>query len=250
MTKKLDGKIALVTGGNSGIGLATAKLFKAEGATVIITGRNQERLEAAAREIGDGTIAIKSDTSKLNDISSLFEEIGKRFKKLDILFANAGVATFGPPESVDEATYDHMMDINVKGLFFTVQKALPLLNDGATIVLTSSTASTAGFANTAIYSASKAAVRSLARTLSADLLDRNIRVNAIAPGPIDTPIFGKLGLPEEAIKATKDGFTEMVPMKRFGRPEEVADAVLFLSSDASSYILGEELVVGGGMARL
>lgn len=250
MTKKLDGKIALITGGNSGIGLATAKLFKAEGATVIITGRNQERLEAAALEIGDGTVAIQSDTSKLDDISSLFEEIGKRFKKLDILFANAGVATFGPLESVDEATYDRMMDINVKGLFFTVQKALPVLIDGATVVLNTSVASHSGFANTAVYSATKAAVRSFARTLSADLLERNIRVNAVAPGPIDTPLFGKLGLPEEAIEATKAGFTEAVPMKRFGRPEEVATAVLFLSSKASSYILGEELVVGGGMTRL
>ena len=250
MTKKLDGKIALVTGGNSGIGLATAKLFKAEGATVIITGRNQERLEAAAREIGDGTVAIRSDTSKLDDISSLYEEIGKRFKKLDILFANAGVATFSPLESVDEATYDRMMDINVKGLFFTVQKALPVLIDGATVVLNTSVASQSGFANTAVYSATKAAVRSFARTLSADLLERNIRVNAVAPGPIDTPLFGKLGLPEEAIEPTKAGFTEMVPQKRFGRPEEVADAVLFLSSDASSYILGEEIAVGGGITRL
>ena len=250
MTKKLDGKIALVTGGNSGIGLATAKLFNAEGATVIITGRNQERLKAAAQEIGEGTVAIQSDTSKLDDISSLFEEIGKRFKKLDILFANAGVATFSPLESVDEATYDRMMDINVKGLFFTVQKALPVLIDGATVVLNTSVASQSGFANTAVYSATKAAVRSFARTLSADLLERNIRVNAVAPGPIDTPLFGKLGLPEEAIEPTKAGFTEAVPQKRFGRPEEVADAVLFLSSDASSYILGEEIAVGGGITRL
>ncbi len=250
MTNKLIGKVAVITGGNSGIGLATAKRFYAEGAHVVITGRNQETLDAAVQEIGQDAVGIRSDTSNLGDIDDLFCQVKELHGHIDILFANAGVGTFLPIEDIDEATFDTMMNINVKGLYFTVQKALPLFHDGGAIVLNSSVASQLGFATTSVYSATKAAVRSLARTLSTELLGRNIRVNAVAPGPIETPLYYRLGLSEDAVGSTKEGFTSHVPMKRMGQVDEIANVALFLASDDSSYVLGEELVAGGGMTNL
>ena len=250
MARKLENKVAIITGGNSGIGLSTAKLFQAEGARVVITGRRQDVVDSAVKEIGGDSVGFKSDTSKLDDIATLYEKVKERFGKIDVLFLNAGIAKFGPFTSVDESTFDEMININFKGLFFNVQKALPLLNEGASVILTTSIADQKGFPDTSIYSATKAAVRSLARTLSAELVDKKIRVNALAPGPIDTPIFEKLGVPEEAVGEVKDGFKSAVPMKRMGSPDEVARAALFLASDDSSFVLGVDLVVDGGIAQL
>jgi NAD(P)-dependent dehydrogenase (short-subunit alcohol dehydrogenase family) len=250
MARKLENKIAVITGGNSGIGLSTAKLFQAEGARVIITGRRQDIIDSAVKEIGGDSIGFKSDASKLEDITTLYKKIKEGFGKIDILFLNAGIAKFGPFTSVDEATFDEMININFKGLFFNVQKAFPLLNQGASVIFTTSIADQKGFTDTSVYSASKAAVRSLARTLSTELADKNIRVNAIAPGPIDTPIFEKLGFPKEAVGAVKEGFKNLVPMKRMGSPDEIARAALFLASDDSSFVMGIDLVVDGGIAKL
>ena len=250
MARKLENKVAVITGGNSGIGLSTAKLFQAEGARVVITGRRQDVVDSAVKEIGGDSVGFTSDASKLDDIVALYDNIKERFGKIDVLFLNAGIAKFGPFTSVDEAAFDAMLNINLKGLFFNVQKALPLLNEGASVIFTTSIADQKGFPDTSVYSATKAAVRSLARTLSAELVDKKIRVNAIAPGPIDTPIFEKLGVPAEAVGEVKEGFASTVPMKRMGSPDEIARAALFLASDDSSFVLGIELVVDGGVAQL
>jgi len=250
MARKLENKVAVITGGNSGIGLSTAKLFQAEGARVVITGRRQDVVDSAAKEIGGDSVGFTSDASKLDDIVTLYKKVKERFGKIDVLFLNAGIAKFGPFTSVDEAAFDAMLNINLKGLFFNVQKALPLLNEGASVIFTTSIADQKGFPDTSVYSATKAAVRSLARTLSAELLDKKIRVNTIAPGPIDTPIFEKLGVPAEAVGEVKEGFASTVPMKRMGSPDEIARAALFLASDDSSFVLGIELVVDGGVAQL
>ena len=250
MARKLENKGAVITGGNSGIGLSTAKLFQAEGARVVITGRRQDVVDSAVKEIGGGSVGFTSDASKLDDITALYEKVKERFGKIDVLFLNAGIAKFGPLTSVDEATFDEMVNINFKGLFFNVQKALPLLNEGASVIFTTSIADQKGFPDTSVYSATKAAVRSLARTLSAELIDKKIRINAIAPGPIDTPIFEKLGVPEEALEEVKEGFKSTVPMKRMGSPDEIARAALFLASDDSSFVLGVDLAVDGGVAQL
>ena len=250
MARKLENKVAIITGGNSGIGLSTAKLFQAEGARVVITGRRQTVVDSAVKEIGGDSIGFKSDTSKLDDIAALYEKVKEQFGKIDILFLNAGIAKFGPFTSVDEAIFDEMVNINFKGLFFNLQKALPLLSEGASVILTTSIADQKGFPDTSVYSATKAAVRSLARTLSAELVDKKIRVNAIAPGPIDTPIFEKLGVPEGAVAEVKEGFKSTVPMKRMGSPDEIAKAALFLASDDSSFVMGVDLAVDGGVAQL
>ncbi len=250
MANRLNGKVAVITGGNSGIGLATAKLFQAEGARVVITGRRKEAVEAAVKEIGGNSTGIVSDTGNLNAIQTLYQEIKEKVGKIDVLFLNAGVATFVPFTSIDEAIFDEMVNVNFKGLFFNVQTALPLLNDGASVIFNSSIADQKGFPTTNVYAATKAAVRSLARTLSTELLDRKIRVNAIAPGPIDTPIFEKLGAPKEAVSDIKDSFANENPMKRLGTPDEIAKATLFLASDDSSYITGIDLTVDGGVTQL
>lgn len=250
MGNKLAGKVAVITGGNSGIGLATAKLFQTEGVTVVITGRRKEAVEAAVKEIGGNSIGFTSDTANLNAIRELYRDVNERVGKIDVLFLNAGVAKFGPVDSVDEATFDDMVNVNFKGLFFNVQYALPVLNDNASIILTTTMADRKGYPNTSVYSATKAAVRSLARTLSAELVGRGIRVNAVSPGPIETPIFGKLGVPEEGIPGLKEGFKDVVPMKRFGSADEIAKPALFLASDDSSFVLGVELMVDGGTAQL
>ncbi len=250
MSSKLKEKVALITGGNSGIGLATAKLFQAEGARVIITGRRQEAVDAAVKEIGGTCKGIVSNTGNLNDIKNLYEQIQQSGFKVDILFLNAGIAIFGPFDTIDEATFDAMVNVNFKGLFFNIQQAVPLMNEGGSIVLNSSIADQKGFPNTNIYAATKAAVRSLARTLSTELLEKKIRVNAIAPGPIETPIFDKIGMPAEAVPEMKGSFADQNPMKRMGSPEEIAKAALFLGSEDSTYITGIDLPVDGGMTQL
>lgn len=250
MAGKLKGKVAVITGGNSGIGLATAKLFQDEGAMVVITGRKKDSVDSAVKGIGGNTIGIVSDTGNMNAIRDLYQEVKDKVGKIDVLFLNAGVATFGPFATIDESTFDEMVNVNFKGLFFNVQKALPLLNEGASVIFNTSIADQKGFPNTNVYAATKAAVRSLARTLSTELLEQKIRVNAIAPGPIDTPIFEKIGFPKEEAPTIKAGFASENPMKRMGTSEEVAKATLFLACDDSSYITGIDLTVDGGMTQL
>ena len=248
--KKLDGKVAVVTGGNSGIGLATAREFKQEGAKVVITGRDQQTLDDAKQELGQDVLAVRSDTSRLADIDKLFAVVREKLGKIDVLFINAGVGKFVPLESVTEEFFDSIMDINFKGAYFTIQKALPLLNDNASIVLNASINAYIGMPNTSVYAASKAALITLARTLSAELVDRGIRVNVVSPGPVATPIFGKLGIAADALDEVVKNVQTQVPMKRFGRPEEIAKAVLFLASDDASFLLGTEIVADGGMSQL
>lgn len=247
---KLEGKVAVVTGGNSGIGLATAKEFRREGARVVITGRDARTLEEAAREIGGEVLALRSDSSSLKDIDELFAAVKERFGRVDVLFVNAGVGKFASLEDTDEELFDQIMDINFKGAYFTVKRALPLLNAGASVILNTSVVAHVGFPNSSVYSASKAALLSLVRTLSADLVGRGIRVNAVSPGPVETPIFGKMGLSPEAKDETVKGFSEQVPLKRLGRPEEIAKAVLFLAGSDSSFLVGTEIVADGGTLGL
>jgi len=203
-------------------------------------------LEEAARALGDGAVALRSDASSLADIEALFDAVGERYGRVDVLFVNAGVAQFAPVEETDEELFDRVMDINFKGAYFTVKKALPLLNEGASVILNTSVVAHVGFPNSSVYSASKAALLSLVRTLSADLNGRRIRVNAVSPGPVETPICGRMGLPEEA----KQGFGEQVPLRRLGRPEEIARAVVFLASPDSSFLLGAEIIADGGVVGL
>ena len=247
---KLEGKVAVVTGGNSGIGLATAKEFSDQGAKVAISGRDQQTLNSAKKEIGNGVLVVKADTSKLGDIDALFGAVKKEFGKIDVLFVNAGVGKFVPIESVDEEFFDEIMDINFKGAYFTIQKALPLLNDNASIILNTSINAHIGMPNSSVYAASKAALITLARTLSAELVGRGIRVNAVSPGPVTTPIFDKAGLAAQDRQALTKSIQAQVPMKRFGLPEEIAKTVLFLASSDSSFLLGTEIVADGGMSRL
>ena len=248
--KKLDGKVAVVTGGNSGIGLATAREFQQQGAKVVITGRDQKTLDEAKQELGHDVLAVRSDTSRLADIDKLFAVVREKLGTIDVLFINAGVGKFLPLESVTEEFFDSIMDINFKGAYFTIQKALPLLNDNASIVLNASINAYIGMPNTSVYAASKAALITLARTLSAELVDRGIRVNVVSPGPVATPIFGKLGIAADALDEVVKNVQTQVPMKRFGRPEEIAKAVLFLASDDASFLLGTEIVADGGMSQL
>jgi NAD(P)-dependent dehydrogenase (short-subunit alcohol dehydrogenase family) len=247
---QLEGKIAVVTGGNSGIGLATAQLFAEEGAQVVITGRRKQELDAAVAQIGEKAFGVQGDVAKLADLDRLYAEVRERFGRIDILFANAGVARPAPLEAISEADFDLHFGINVKGLLFTVQKALPLVVDGGAIVLNSSVANTKGTAGFSVYSATKAAVRSFARTWTAELKDRKIRVNTVSPGPIETPIFDKMGLPAQQVEEFGAHISEAVPLGRFGKPEEIANAVLFLASSDSSYVAGVDLYVDGGMAAV
>ena len=246
---KLDNKTAIITGGSTGIGLATAKTFIQEGAKVVITGRTQETLDEAAASINSKNLTVvKSDTSKLEDIQSLADKIKNDFGKVDILFANAGIAWFAPLSMSDENFFDAQFNTNVKGLFFTVKALEPLFNDGGSIILNASAVTQMGMENATVYSATKAAVRSFARTMATELAPRNIRVNAVSPGPIETPIFSKLGMSEEEMKGMAGQFTEIVALKRFGQADEIAKPVLFLASDDSSYMTGDELLVDGGIA--
>lgn len=245
--EKLKAKTALITGGSSGIGLATARLFKAEGARLAITGRDPERLAAAQQQLGGDTLTIVSEAGCLNEIEAMLDQVDQHFGKLDILFLNAGIAEPTPLEQATEAQFDRIMRINFKGVFFTIQKALPLLNPNASIIVTTSITNRSGTPNFSVYAASKAALRSLVQSLALTLIGRGIRVNAINPGPIDTEGFNRLPLPSEVFQAIKTDIEDRSPIKRFGAPDEVAKVALFLASDDSAYVVGEEIVVDGGM---
>jgi len=247
---KLEGKTALITGGNSGIGLATAKRFVSEGAYVFITGRREPELAAAVKEIGSNVTAVQGDVSNLGDLDRLFAQIRREKGKLDVVFANAGVAKYAALGTITEEFFDSIFDINVKGVLFTVQKALPLLSDGASIILNASVVGSKGFASNSVYSATKAAVRSLARTLTTDLKDRRIRVNAVSPGATDTPGLNGLLASSETGQQRLKMISSTVPLGRLGTPDEIAKAVVFLASDDSSYITGAELFVDGGFAQV
>src|SRR5213080_968294 len=247
---KLEGKIALITGGNGGIGLATAKQFVNEGAYVFITGRREQELAAAVKEIGRNVTGVQGDVSNLGDLDRLFAHIGREKGKLDIVFANAGVAKYAPLGAITEELYDSIFDINVKGLLFTVQKSLPLLRDGGSIILNASIVASKGLSSNSVYSATKAAVRSFARTWTTDLKDRRIRVNAVSPGPINTPGLSELLASSETGEQRKKMISTTVPLGRSGRPEEIAKRVGFLASDDASYITGVELFVDGGFAQV
>ena len=245
-----DGKIALVTGGTSGIGLAAAREFVEEGAYVFITGRRETELSAAAADIGRNVTAVQGDVSKTVDLDRLFDQIGREKGRLDVVFANAGVARYGALGSISEELYDAIFDVNVKGLLFTVQKALPLLSDGASIILNASIVGSKGLPSNSVYSATKAAVRSFARTWTTDLKSRRIRVNAVSPGSIDTPGLSGLLASSAAGQERAKMMSNSVPLGRFGRPEEVAKVVAFLASDRSSYVAGAEVFVDGGFAQV
>ena len=248
--RKLNGKVALVTGGNSGIGLATAKRFVSEGAYVFITGRRQKELDAAAKEIGKNVTAVQGDVSNLADLDRLFAQIKKEKGKLDIVFANAGVAKYAPLGKITEELYDLIFNINIKGVLFTVQKALSLLRDGGSIILNASIVASKGFSSNSVYSATKAAVRSFARTWTTDLKNRRIRVNVVSPGAIDTPGLRDLFASSETGQERKTMISQTVPLGRLGTPDEIAKAVVFLASDDASYITGVELFVDGGIAQV
>jgi NAD(P)-dependent dehydrogenase (short-subunit alcohol dehydrogenase family) len=247
---KLDGKVALITGGNIGIGLATAKQFVDEGAYVFITGRREAELSGAVKDIGKNVTAVQGDVSNLGDLERLFAQIKRDKGKLDIIFANAGVARYAPLGSITEEFYDSIFNINVKGVLFTVQKALPLLPDGASIILSASIVGSKGLAANSVYSATKAAVRSFARTWTTDLKDRHIRVNAVSPGSTDTPGLSDLLASSEIGEQRRKMISSTVPLGRFGTPDEIAKAVVFLASDDASYITGTELFVDGGIAQV
>ena len=248
--KRLEGKVAVVTGGNSGIGLAAAQRLKEEGARVAISGRNQKTLDEATALLGKDVLAVQADVSKLPEIDKFFDAVTKKFGKIDILFANAGIGKFVPFDQTSEELYDEMFDINAKGAYFTVQKALPHLNDGASVILNTSVVSHEGIVNGSAYAATKAAMRSMTRSMAAELVGRNIRVNAVAPGPIATPILSRSGMPKEQVDELAKMLIATVPMKRLGKSEEVAGAVAFLASSDASFITGVEIDVDGGRGQI
>lgn len=248
---KLEGKIALVTGGSTGIGLATAKRFVSEGAYVFITGRREEELAAAVKEIGEGVTGVQGDVSNLDELDRLFAQIKQEKGRLDIVFANAGIAAYAPFGTITEEHFDSIFDVNVKGLLFTVQKALPLLPDGASIILNASIVASRGLPANSVYSATKAAIRSFARTWTTDLKERRIRVNAVSPGPIETPGLNELvASAGGGAGARLEMLSKNVPLGRLGSPDEIAKAVVFLASNDSSYVTGTELFVDGGFAQV
>lgn len=245
MKKQLEGKVAVVTGGNSGIGYATAKELVADGANVIITGRNKTATQKAASELG--AVGIISDQSNLNDIEALVAQVKSTWGKIDILFVNAGIAGFVPIESVTEKHFDDIMNINFKGAFFTLQKFIPVLNEGAAVTFLSSLNATTGMANSSVYAASKAALNSLVRAAAIELAAEQIRVNSVSPGPITTPIFGKLGMDEASLNGFAQTMQNTIPLKRFGTTEHVAKLVSFLSSDSAAFTTGSDYTIDGGL---
>jgi NAD(P)-dependent dehydrogenase (short-subunit alcohol dehydrogenase family) len=243
-------KVAVVIGGNSGMGLSTAEAFAREGARVVITGREQRGFTSILPSLGDGALALRLDISEPSQITAAFDEIQRTVGTIDALFVNAGIGRFAPVADVSEVDWDAVMNVNLKGTFFLVQRALPLLRSGSAIVLNASVATVQGVPSAAVYSASKAAVRSLARTFAAEFVGKGIRVNVVSPGPIDTPIFERNGTPADLIPTVKRQLADANPMKRLGTPDEIAKAVLFLASSDASYITGVELFVDGGLASL
>jgi len=250
--ERLDGKIAVITGGNSGIGLATAQRFVQEGAFVFITGRRQSELDKAVKQTGKNVIGVQGDVSNLADLDRLYETVKQHKGRIDILFANAGVADVAPLGSITESHFDKIFNINVKGLLFTVQKALPLFQDGGSIILTASVGGSKGFEGVSVYGATKAAIRSFARSWTVDLKHRKIRVNAVSPGMISTPMLSGqgMGLGDEQVEQFKKSILNSVPLGRVGNPDEIAKTVAFLASNDSSYITGIELFVDGGIAQI
>ena len=243
-------KVAVVTGGCGGIGLATARRLIADGARVVITGRDQRILDAAVEELGDRARGIRGDVTDLDDLDHLFSEIREKYGRVDVLFANAGIAPFSPFEAVTEDHFDSLFNTNVRGLFFTVQKALPILAENASIILNASVVAQTGLPNTSVYAATKAAVRSLGRTLAAKLSPRGIRVNVVSPGMIETSLWEKVGLSKNEVDAFGAKVVEQTPLRRAGKPREIAATVAFLASDDASYFTGADLVADGGMAQV
>jgi NAD(P)-dependent dehydrogenase (short-subunit alcohol dehydrogenase family) len=250
MSKKLEGRVALITGGTTGIGLATAKRFAAEGARVVVTGRNPETLEEARRELGDRAEVVASDAADPVQVAELFERVARTHGRLDVLFLNAGIARFAPLAEADPRDFDAMWTLNVKGPWLAMKHALPLLSEGASVIVNSSVAGQKGLPGTAAYSATKAALRGLIRSVAAELAGRKVRVNAVSPGPIETPIFGKMGLPAKEAAELVDGIGKGVPLGRIGSADEVAAAATFLASGEASFITGSEIAVDGGFAQV
>jgi NAD(P)-dependent dehydrogenase (short-subunit alcohol dehydrogenase family) len=247
---KLSNKIALITGGTSGIGLEAAKLFRAEGATVVVVGQDPARLKAAAAELGDGATALRANVTKPAEIENVIEQVRQKFGRIDVVFANAGMGLAAPLDGVTEDQIDTQFAVNFKGAFFTVQKAAPLMTKGGSIVLTTSFLNEVGAPGLSVLSASKAAVRSLVRSLGAELAPRSIRVNAVSPGPISTPFHAKLGLSEQQLNETAAAIEHQVPLHRFGEALEIAKAAVFLASEDASFMTGSEMVVDGGIAQI
>jgi NAD(P)-dependent dehydrogenase (short-subunit alcohol dehydrogenase family) len=247
---KLRNKVAVITGGSSGIGLATAKVFIANGAKVVIFGRGKKALDEAISELGSNSFAVQGDVCKLTDLDKLFAETKSKFGTVDILFINAAQAKLAAIADTTEAFFDDMININFKGAFFTLQRSISNLSNNASVIITTSWLNSIGFAGSSLLSASKAALRSVVRVASAELVDKGIRVNAVSPGAIATPLWGKIGLPDEVLKAAGEAITNQIPTRRWGQPEEVAKTVLFLASDDSSYFVGNELTVDGGLRQI
>lgn len=250
MSGKLNNKVAVITGGSAGIGLATAKLFAAEGAKVVITGRNKTNLDKAATEIGKGTLAIQADSAQLADLDRLYKTVNEQVGKIDVLVANAAVYILSPLADFTEDMFDRQSNVNFKGTFFTVQKALNYLNPGAAVILVSSIVNDKGIPAHSSYAATKAAIRSLGRSFAAELIGSNIRVNVITPGPIDTDVFDQVTASKEEADAFKANMAAFTPVKRLGKPEEIAAGALYLASDAAAYMVGAELVIDGGVKAL
>lgn len=247
---KFKNKVVVISGGNSGIGLETVKGFLREGAKVVFSGRRQEALDSVSKELSGEFKAVLADQSKPADNQKLINEAVQEYGKIDVLFANAGVAFFAPADQIDEDHFDTQFNINIKGPMFLTKHAIPNLNDGASIIFNTSIVHQKGFEGAAVYSATKGALRSYNKVLTTELAPRNIRVNSVAPGPIGTPIYGKMGMPEEAVEQMGESFAASVPLKRFGEPKEIAEAVLFLASDEASYVNGVELSIDGGLSQI